>query len=56
MKIHWYLLKLLSGNKNNGRVAGRKHSQIWLNLLLNDPKPEFHNINAHTKFGDNTLD
>ena len=24
----------------------------WQNLLISNPKPELHNINAHTKFGE----
>ena len=27
----------------------------WQNLPISDPKPDLHNINAHTKFGENTL-
>ena len=27
----------------------------WQNLPISNPKPDFHNINAHTKFGDNQL-
>ena len=27
----------------------------WQNLPINHPKPDRHNINAHTKFGENPL-
>ena len=29
--------------------------KIWQNLPINNPKPDLHNINAHTKFGKNPL-
>ena len=28
---------------------------IWQNLPISNPKPDIHNINAHTKFGENPL-
>ena len=48
VKIPWYLL-LSSGNENMGIVSGRH------NLPISNPKPDLHNINAHTKFGENPL-
>ena len=27
--------------------------KIWWNLLISNPNPDLHNINAHTKFGEN---
>ena len=27
----------------------------WRNLAISNPKPDLHNINAHTKFGENPL-
>ena len=27
----------------------------WRNLPISNPKPDLHNINAHTKFGENLL-
>ena len=27
----------------------------WPNLPISNPKPDLHNINAHTKFGENPL-
>ena len=29
--------------------------KIWRNLPISNPKPDLHNINAHTKFGENPL-
>ena len=29
--------------------------KIWRNLPISNPKPNLHNINAHTKFGENPL-
>ena len=29
--------------------------KIWWNLPISYPKPDLHNINAHTKFGENPL-
>ena len=29
--------------------------RIWQNLPISNPKPDLHNINAHTKFGENPL-
>ena len=27
----------------------------WQNLPISNPKPDLHNVNAHTKFGENPL-
>ena len=36
-----------------GRGSGRYNSvKIWWNLPISNPKPDLHNINAHTKFGE----
>ena len=32
-----------------------KSIKIWRNLPISNPKPDLHNINAHTKFGENPL-
>ena len=32
-----------------------KSVKIWQNLLSSNPKPDLHNINAYTKFGENPL-
>ena len=29
--------------------------KIWQNLPISNPQPDLHNINAHTKFGENPL-
>ena len=29
--------------------------KIWRNLPISNPKPDLHNINAYTKFGENPL-
>ena len=29
--------------------------KIWWNLPISNPKPDLHNINARTKFGENPL-
>ena len=34
---------------------GRITVKNWLNLPISDPKPDLHNINAHTKFGETPL-
>ena len=55
VKIHWCFLKLSSGNENM-RVSRADNSiKIWRNLPISNPKPDLHNINAHTKFGENPL-
>ena len=48
VKIPCYLLKLSSGNKHMGVSRAD-------NLPISNPKPDIHNINAHTKFGENPL-
>ena len=54
VKIPCYLLKLLSGKENLG-VWADNSVKIWRNLPISNPKPDIHNINAHTKFGENPL-
>ena len=55
VKIPCYLLKLSSGNKNIGVSQADNSVKIWRNLPISNPKPDLHNINAHTKFGENPL-
>ena len=55
VKIPFYLLKLLSGNKNMGMSQADNSVKIWRNLPISNPKPDIHNINIHTKFGENPL-
>ena len=53
VKIHWCFLKLSSGNENMG--VSQADNKIWWNLPISTPKPDLHNINAQTKFGENPL-
>ena len=55
VKIPCYLLKLLSGNENMGMSRADNSIKNWRNLPISNPKPDLHNINAHTKFGENPL-
>ena len=55
VKIPCYLLKLSSGNKNMGESRADNSVKIWQNLPISYPKSDRHNINAHTKFGENPL-
>ena len=54
-KIPWHLLKLSSRNENMGMSRADNSIKIWWNLPISNPKPDLHNINAHTKFGENLL-
>ena len=55
MKIHQRILKLLSGNENSGMSRADNSIKNWQILPISNPKPDLHNINAHTKFGENLL-
>ena len=55
VKMRWHLLKLSSENKNMGMSWADNSTKIWWNLAISIPKPDLHNINAHTKFGENPL-
>ena len=55
VKIHWNLLKLLSGNENMDEWQAKNLCQKLKNLPISDPKPYLHNISAHTKYGQNPL-
>ena len=52
VKIHWYLLKLSSGNENTDILRVDNSVKNRQNLPINNLKPDLHNINAHTKFDD----
>ena len=52
VKIPCYLLKLSSGNENMGVSRADNSVKNWRNLAISNPKPDLHNINAHTKFGE----
>ena len=45
-------LKLSSGNENMGVSRADNSVKIWRNLPIGNPKPDLHNINKHTKFGE----
>ena len=53
VKIHWHSLKLSSGNENMNKWQADNSVKTWWNLPIRDPKPDLHNINAHTKFDEN---
>ena len=55
VKIPCYLLKLSSGNENMGVSRADNSVKNWRNLPISNPKPDIHNINAHTKFGEHPL-
>ena len=55
VKIPCYLLKLSSGNENMGVSRADNSVKIRRNLPISNPKPDIHNINAQTKFGENPL-
>ena len=55
VKIPCYLLKLKPGNKNIGVSQADNSVKNWRNLPISNTKPDLHNINAHTKFGENPL-
>ena len=55
VKFHWYLLKLSSGNENFDISRADNSVKIWRNWPNNNPKPDLHNNNAHTKFGENSF-
>ena len=42
-------------NENIGVSRADISVKILRNLLISNPKPDLHNINAHTKFGENPL-
>ena len=53
--IHWRLLTLAFGNENMGVSRADNSVKNWRNLPISNPKSDLHNINAHTKFGENPL-
>ena len=55
VKIHWCLVKLSSGNENMGMSRAENSIKNWRHLPISNPKPDLNNINAYTKFGENTL-
>ena len=55
VKIPCYLLMLSSGNKNMGVSRTDNSVKIWRNLPISNPKPDLLNVNAYSKFNENTL-
>ena len=55
MKILYYLLKLSSENENMGMSRAGNSVKIRQNLPISNPKPDFLNVNAYSKFGENPL-
>ena len=55
VKLPWHLLKLSPRNENMGVSWTDNSVKIWRNSPISNPKPDLHNINAHTKFGENPL-
>ena len=55
VKIHWYVLKLSSGNKTTDVSMAVNYVKHWWNEPTNNPIPDLYNINAHTKIGENPL-
>ena len=55
VKMHWHFLKLSSGNENNDVLWADNSVKSWWNLPISNPKPDLYNIDAHTKFGENSL-
>ena len=53
VKIHWYLLKLLSRTENMDVLQADNSVKNWRKLPISNPKPNLNNINAHTKFREN---
>ena len=55
VKIPCYLLKSSSGNENMGIIQADNSVKISRNLPIRNPKPDLHDINTHTKFGEDPL-
>ena len=53
VKILRDLHKLLSWNKNTDVTRADNSVKNWRHLPISNPKPDLHNINAHTQFGEN---
>ena len=53
--IHWYLLKLSSGNKTLDIWQAAISVKNWQNLPISNTKEDHDNINAETKFCENQL-
>ena len=49
VKIHWYLLKLPSGNENMALWQADNSVKNWQNLPISNSKPDLY-INAYTSW------
>ena len=56
MTVYEHLLKLLFSNENTDVSRADNSIKNWWNLPISNPKPDLHNINAHTKFGKKSID
>ena len=52
-EIHWYLLKLSSGNENLDVSQADNSVKNWLILPISNPKPDYHSVNEQTQFSEN---
>ena len=55
MKIHWYSSYHPKTKIQMGSFGQISLVRSWQNLPTGNPKPDSHNINAHTKFHENSL-
>ena len=55
VKIHLFILKILSGNEILTSFKGRNSVMNIQKWTLNNPKQDVININAYVKFGQNTF-
>ena len=55
VKIPWYLLELLSWNKNTDVLWAENSVKNGQNLPNSNPLPDIRNSYAHTKLGENPL-
>ena len=55
VKIHLFILKILSGNEILMSLNGCNSVTNWRKLTLNNPKLDVVNINACAKFGQNSF-
>ena len=55
VKIHSFVLKILSGNEILTSFKGNNSVTNWRKWMFNNPKLDAVNINPSTKFGQNTF-
>ena len=54
VKIHFFIRKILSGNKILTSFKGLNSVMNWRKWTINNPKLDVVNINAYVKFGQNS--